>query len=76
MKFKVGDRVCYTSLFYGVDDSNPTHISGTVIEVNSTSCPIQVNWDNGRYNVYREEDLSLDDSPVRKTAKEALGWLA
>lgn len=62
MKFKVGDRVEYTSGIHGASRCNPLkntefYCKGTVTE--SDGPYITVDWDNGIYNSYSEYDLSL-----------------
>ena len=60
--FKIGDKVkiAKTSEYYRKGDySNPCDIEGTVnnYELDEESHTIRVSWSNGRYNVYRPEDL-------------------
>lgn len=60
-KFKVGDHVmiCPSSMYWGEGDSNPSDTKGEVTRDDLTvdNHIYQVEWDNGRYNVYRERDL-------------------
>jgi hypothetical protein len=63
-KFKVGDRVTISpsSEYYGEDSfSNPKDFVGTVVGIKSFSAchPIDVQWAEKEFNVYRESDLEL-----------------
>lgn len=72
-KFKDGDRVTLTSGRHGVDDSNPVwgedgqYIVGTV-NGSGGSGPgwFNVEWDNGRSNVYEVRDLAKYDDKKKK----------
>ena len=72
MKFKVGDRVKYVSGRWGVSSINPLwdsieRVKGTVIQVykigqtDGNGPWVQVDWDNGTRNSYRNTDLELLD---------------
>ncbi len=68
-KFKINDRVKYTSSVYGDTDDNPLwngkhgHVIGTITHVYSLSRAIHtplectVEWDNGKINSYTNNDL-------------------
>jgi len=63
--FKKGDRVVIAvgSQYHGNKntDSNNPMCQGTIREVFEShyqTHPIKVDWDNGEYNAYREDDLS------------------
>jgi len=67
-KFKIGDRVKYTSGIYGDRWYNPLwkgkhgKIKGTLISVirdNIVECPLYVRWDNKEDNFYGLNDLEL-----------------
>jgi len=91
-EFRVGDRVKYTSGKHGDEDSNPVwgksqgEIKGTVDQSNYNEGGdiwVEVQWDNGRHNVYHPEDLvlieggdSMDKYSELKQRIEALknGW--
>ena len=53
-------RIRPESRWYGRDDSNPTDVIGTVIElVYPYSLPIRVEWDEDNTNSYRCIDLTM-----------------
>jgi len=62
MKFKIGDRIKYTSKVWGDAISNPLwggslgKIAGTIVEIDGW---IRVCWNNGEYNSYDRGDLEL-----------------
>jgi len=64
-KFKIGDKVKYTSGTWGDDNENPLwngvcgQISGVVdnIEIFDGGLPFGVRWSNGEHNSYRYVDL-------------------
>ena len=62
-KFKVGDKVKYTSNYWGEDKYNPLwngkygKVVGILIEIEYKN--YYVNWNNGTHNSYRENDLEL-----------------
>ena len=67
-KFKIGDRVKYTSGIYGDRRRNPLwkgkygKIKGTltsIIRDGIVECPLHVRWDNKENNFYRLNDLEL-----------------
>jgi hypothetical protein len=73
--FKEGDRVfiAKTSEFYNTSNStgdvNPPDTLGTISEVIGTSgYYLQVKWDNGMTNTYREIDLVFNTSSSRPTS--------
>lgn len=63
MKFKVGDKVKYTSDNFGDYDRNPLWggLYGKLVGIitNHSDGWYDVSWDNGETNSYNEEDLEL-----------------
>jgi len=62
MKFKIGDRVCYTSGKYGAALCNPLagtqyECKGTVAGIEENVGSVDVDWDNDTQNSYYEDDL-------------------
>lgn len=62
--FKVKDRVLIRkdSEYYTDREHNPKKVKGTVVNIEDLEEDrhnIKVDWDNGRSNVYRIEDLEL-----------------
>ena len=77
-KFKVGDRVKYTSDAHSERESNPLwggdhgYIGGTTT-LGSSYGSCRVTWDNGGENYYEDTDLELlDDSTDEKPEKVKL----
>lgn len=74
-KFKVGDRIKYTSNRHSDHESNPLwggccgYVIGSIYEITAlVTCPIKVNWDNNLSNSYYETDLELvEEKPTKKT---------
>ena len=72
-KFKVGNRVKYTSGKYGDDDgntySNPLwggkqgKVIGTVKTLYNAAFNVHVKWDTGKTNTYKDSDLELAPDP-------------
>ena len=62
-KFKIGDKVKYTSNYWGEDRYNPLwdgkygKVVGILMEIECGS--YYVNWNNGTRNSYRKNDLEL-----------------
>jgi len=67
--FNIGDRVIYTSENHGDTRNNPLwkgrygKIAGIITDLNAEPISIKywisVLWDNGKYNVYHNEDIEL-----------------
>lgn len=72
-KFKIGDRVVYTSRVYGDVNSNPLYggrygmVGGKIYQLGTSSDSIHVKWDNNCMNSYRNGDLEAE-----KGAKERM----
>lgn len=69
MKFKINDRIKYTSGHWGDEGINPLwdgrlgRIVGTIIGM-SSALNYVVRWDNNRTNDYYENDLELVDTEI------------
>ena len=64
MRFQEGDtvKIKKSSYHYGTDRYNPNGIEGTVTRndvISTTGYHIDVDWENGEENQYREADLGL-----------------
>lgn len=67
--YPVGSRVKVSpeSQYYGYSPSNPDDVEGTLLENNRWgSFVYRVEWDNGRFNNYRQSDLLLVNPPKPK----------
>jgi len=75
-EFKVGDKVMIakSSEYYGVSESNPAGIEGTVTlsrETDFMGFSYEVKWSNGRQNSYKEGDLvASEEKELPRTKKE------
>jgi len=64
-RFKIGDRVKYTSRYWGDQNNNPFwggvygKIEGTVTHFNIIGLPISIFWNNTTINSYNYSDLEL-----------------
>ena len=61
-KFKVGDRVKYTSGRHGWGEFNPRDKIGTIFEFSGLG--YRVDWGSGKKNSYYAEDLEKIDEPA------------
>ena len=62
MRYNVGDtvRISKKSFWHGYCESNPKDTDGKVDRINEAwSHPIRVEWENGKWARFREEDLKL-----------------
>lgn len=66
MKFKIGDKVIYTSGVWGSGASNPLYDDYKIVGVidHFGDDWIGVQWPNGIHNTYNEGDLELYNAPV------------
>lgn len=71
VKFKVGDKVQirWDSEYHGESKSNPMNVPGKVskaeAQMDEDYHNIEVQWDNGTWNNYRESDLELSNLPFK-----------
>ena len=71
-KFKIGDRVKLISTVYMDHKKNPFwggkfgNVAGTVNGIDDGFFPLHVEWDNGCYNYYRDDDIELVADPIIK----------
>ena len=72
MKFKVGDRVKLKPRLYSDSSYNPFwggnsgKITGTITSIRADPYyQIQLKWDNGEINIYKESDLELIESNLQ-----------
>jgi len=64
VRFQIGDtvKIAKTSMWYGESRVNPKDTEGIITRIDprlNITYHVEVNWDTGRWSVFREEDLRL-----------------